>query len=336
MASTVNLQSILNALPQNFHKEMVYLWNRQSRLLGKIPVKSGSGKNAAFVVASSGMQAFPFADGYDVQSAEFTADDKLPAVLSWAQYRSSFSLTSLAVDAAASSQGGAEQLLDLFAESIQEASSIVMSSLNADLDVGPGTGSRLVGLQSALIASGTYAGIDVSANPLMASNVTTSVGTLTEAKLADMETKIFIASGEMPDLIVMTPVLHQKYTTLGLGVTNNLQGVRAKSYNLSVRDDQLFWKDIPVIRDKDMASGTIKMLNSKRMHLQVLPPIPTKDSAVYMIGQGHDGFESKPIPIVIEALAKSGPSSKFMVRTPAIQLVVTKPSAHGLMSGVTV
>ncbi len=332
---TVNLAYILASLPVTFDQHMQNLWNREARLLGRIPVKSGHGQNCAFIVNVGGQTATTFADGYDIQTAEYGSDVYVPAALDWAQYRSSFVLTARAIDVAASSRGGAEELMNLFAEHIFECSTSIMSKLNSDLDAGAGTSDSLLGLAASLVTSGSYAGISSDTYPLIKSNVTAVNGALTSAALAAMETKIFIASGKMPNLIVMTPALHEKYTALGLGTINTVSGIPYNQFNLSVRDDGVFWKGIPVIRDKDMASGTVKMLNTDYLHVKVLPPVPTKDSVVYQLGSMEDGAGNTGLPIIIESLAKSGPSSKFTVRTPSLQLVVPRPNAHGLMTGCT-
>ncbi len=317
---------------------MSNLWNREARTLGRIPVKEGHGQNCAFVVNVGGQSARTFSDGYDVDSTEYLSDVYLPATLSWAQYRSAFSLTARAIDAAASSKGGAAELVDLFMEHIFECSSSLMSQLNSDIDAGAGTSDALLGLSNSIVTSGSYGGIDTTAHPLIKGNVTTSAGALTDQVLAAMETKIFIASGKMPNLIVMTPALHQKYAASLFTAVNYVQGISNSSpLNIGVRDDQVFWKGIPVIRDKDMASGTVKMLNidPSLIHMKILPPVPTKDSVVYQVGAGDDGAGNSGLPIIIEAMAKTGPSSKFTVRTPSLQLCVPRPNAHGILSGVT-
>lgn len=330
-----NLATLLASLPQTFDAHMQDLWNREARTLGRIPVKSGHGQNCAFIVNVGGQTATSFADGYDIQTAEYGSDVYLPATLNWAQYRSSFALTAKAIDVAASSRGGAVELVDLFMQHIFESSTSIMSLLNQDLDVGDGTADTLLGFGDSLVASGSYAGIDSSTYPLIKSNVTGSVGALTSAALAAMETKIFNASGKMPNLIVTTPALHEKYTALGIGVVNTISGIPYNQFNLSVRDDGIFWKGIPIIRDKDAAAGTVKMLNTDYCHFKMVPPVPTKDSVVYQLGAMEDGAGNSGFPIIIESLAKTGPSSKFTVRTPLIQFVVTRPNAHGLMTGVT-
>jgi hypothetical protein len=333
--SIVNLASLVSVLPQGFDEHMKSLWNREARTLKMMNVKEGHGLNVAFIANTGGQQATTFSDGYDVQNSEFLSDVKIPLVLQWAQYRSSFSISQRAIDAAHSSRGGAVELLDLFMQGIFESSTAVMSKLNQDVDAGAGTSDSLLGFSNSVLAAGSYAGQSLTTYPLLAGNVTTAVGALTSDALAAMETKMFNSCGRYADVITMPPALHQKYTALGLGVINNVQGLPAKQYNLSVRDDGVFWKGIPVIRDKDQATGTVRFISLDECHLRMLPPVQAIDSVVYKGITGEDGVSSTGIPLIIESLAKTGPSTKITIRTPSMQFVVTRPNAQGLMTGVT-
>lgn len=213
-------------------------------------------------------------------------------------------------------------------------STSITSKLNQDLDSGTGSANSLVGFANSVISSGSYAGIASASHPLIKGNVTSTAGTMSLDILNAMETKLFNAAGILPDVIMMDPATHQSFTKLNLGVVNVVQGVAAPRYNLSVRDDGVFWKGVPVLRDKDQTAGTIKFISLSDCHLKVVPPQPTKDSAVFMMGQSTDGAGGGGLPIIVESMAKTGPSVKISVRTPLLQFVVTNPRHQGYVTGV--
>src|SRR6266446_10553582 len=118
-----NLTSISSALSQIFAPQLARQWNRSAVTAALITAQAdglsaGKGKNVAWDVAFSGNTAATVAEGSDVADGELASDTNTAAVLNWAHYRSSFKVSETELDAAASSVGVANALMDLFGERI--------------------------------------------------------------------------------------------------------------------------------------------------------------------------------------------------------------------------
>jgi hypothetical protein len=145
-----NLAAISAALSQVFAPDLERQYNRLAVTLALIPAERGRGKNAAFDVELSGATADAVEEGSDVAEDEFTTDPLQPATLFWAHYRQSFKLTETEMEAAASSIGSPDVILDMFGERVLNAHHKLASAINQDVLTGTGTNAKgvrnLVGL----------------------------------------------------------------------------------------------------------------------------------------------------------------------------------------------
>lgn len=337
------LSNISNALSQLFEEELYKQWNRMAVTAGMIPAKPGRGKNAAWDVEFSGATASTVAEGADVQESEFQTDVDQPAVLNWAHYRSSFKVSETEIDAAASSMGTADALMDIFGDRLLGSAAKVAQAINVDLWTGTGTdgsgNATIIGLtQGPIETTGTYAGILRSSFSEWQGNKLANGGTarpLSFDLLYQLEQQIFTNSGEAPSVIITTPAIFRKYAALFEQVRRlTTDGMGPLEYRAGA--ETLFWKGIPVIRDRNAAAGTLAMLTPHYIESKFLPRQMSPADAVQMNMQqleGSNGREVKNmtgIPARVALLAKTGDSIKASVKT-TLQMLVKRPNAQGLI-----
>ena len=326
-----SLSAISSALSLTFDKKLARQWNRMARTISMLDAKPGNGKSVNWDVSLSGQTAATHTEGADVSSGEFLIDVKAPAILSWGLYRNAFGLTEHQLEAALNSKDSAEQLMQLLEESVYESVAALANKLNVDLFAGDGTSNALVGLDSSLITSSTYAGINVGTYPVFASTVNAN-GAVPRALTVDLmntvEAAIFTASGHRPDFWVTTPALHAKYKGLFEPI-RRVVGDSPGAYDTGVQDDMTYFMGVPVIRDKDCPAGKMYALNKSAVDMAYMPPAQFGDSLSFSVkmGAGSNGEEDEQtgIPFKIQALAKTGDSVKFFIRT-ACQLRVRHPN----------
>ena len=354
---------IAAALSQTFAAKIARQYNRVTMLasvIGSEGAVQGNAKNIAWDVIAgtgpvdsdgyhSGQMATAYNEGTAVAENEFTVDPIVPAILPWGLYRASFSVTDQEFDTANVSKAMADAAsFKLFEERFLSACTKLASVQNVDLWSGTGTAvgglyvgaPNIVGLSTALAASGTYAQLAVSDYPEWASNVLANGGVsrpLTFDLLAQLESEIFVACSEKPDLIVCSPGVWRKYSILfePLRRFNDSQGL----YNTSV--DELQWRGIRIVRDKDAPVGTLVMLNKQHLTKVFLPSSENSMQDVFKVrdemGVGFNGdatFTDMSVPFRLIPLARSGDYSNFMVKS-TLQLKVTRRNSMGVISDIS-
>lgn len=345
------LSDISNALSQNFAPDLARQWNRSAVLAGLVAaaaeVMPGNGKNVAFDTEFSGASASTVAEGSDVTDGELASDVNVPAILSWAHYRSSFKVSETELDAAASSMGVASALLDLFGERIMGSGAKLSRLVNTDMWTGDGTdGSgnpQLVGFTGgALDATGTYAGILRSSYAEWAGNVLENSGTpraLTLDLMYSADQQIFVASGEQATHIVTSPGVYRKYAELFESV-RRVVGDGQSAMSMGSGAASLFWKGIPVLRDPNCPAGTILFFNAPHVKAKYLPRLSDPRSAVTerMMqlegGNGGSKLDVTRIPCRVAILAKTGDSVKASLKA-TIAMCVTRPNAFAVIKDVS-
>lgn len=339
------LSDLSDALSQTFAPELYKQWNRMAVLASMIEAQRGLGKNAAFDTEFSGATAATVAEGADVSDGELASDVNVPAVFDWCHYRSSFKMSETEIDAAASSIGSADALMDLFADRVMGCGAKIASLINADLYTGDGTdgsgNNQLIGLfGGALEASGLYGTINRSTYTEWKGNVLdASSGPLTMDLLYHLEQLIFVASGERPSMIVASPGIYRKYAGLFESVRRlSTDGRGPLQYNAGA--DELFWKGIPVVRDKDCGTGKLAMLTPRHFKVKYLPRVQNPMDAVLrqdaaVVGSnGSDVKTVTGIPMRIAILAKTGDSVKCSLKA-TIAMCNTRPAASGYITGIS-
>ena len=354
---------IASALSQRFASDIARQYNRVTHLAAALKSEGavqGNAKNVAWDVVLGdsyngfGQDALAFPEGTAMASTEFTTDSIVPAVLPWGLYRNGFSVTDHEFDMAVVSGGSATAVsVGLLRERILSATGKLASLQNVDLFSGTGSSvggiyagaPNVIGLGTALAASGTYAGIAVANYASWASNVLANGGVarpLTFDLMAQLESEIFNACSEKPDLIVCSTNVWRKYSALfePLRRFNDAKNM----YDTSV--DELEWRGIRIIRDKDApeaaGKGSMFFLNTNHITKVYLPPSDMSRQDVFKVqdqslaGTNGDGVTTdSSVPVRIIPLARTGDFMNFMVKS-TVQLKVTRRNALGVISDISI
>lgn len=346
-SSPVVLSSVTNALATIFEDQIAQQFNRSVVLMQLLPVKDGSQKQLAWTpefAVSSQDNSGAIAEGADVTA--YSDDAIVPATLPWTNYSEAFSVSGLAL-AAAAATGNPAELMDLFAEKLDRAVMRLAKKLGSDIYSGNGGASPaqisgLVHSSGPLVASGSYANVATATYSAWASNVLANgaVGRdLTVQLMRDTRVAIYNASGERPDLIVCDATQHERYGSL-LGPSRRyMQDVHVRGQRIVLDGgyQALDFDGIPVIADINCPSGKMLFLNTKYVMLRQLPPasmpmgissatIRLHGSAEEQLGQSSTGLVAR-----INLLAITGDAYKFqLILYP--QLQCRRPNACGVLA----
>jgi hypothetical protein len=338
------LSTVSSALSQLYAPKLVSQFNRLSVLTAALPKKVGKGKNVAWDVHFSAGTAASYSDGADVST--YDVDTPVAATLSWGLYRTSFSVSGLAQAAAASSVGSAAELMALIETNAATKGMKLASTLNADFFTGT---SAIVGLESAVAGSGTYAGVVPGTYSEWVSSELANGGVsraLTKSLLDNLEEDIYEACGMAPDLIVTTPAIARKYESLldansrWVVPTGDISAVQSGNGARSVLNDHsgftgLAYKGIPIFRDRNCPAGKLFMLNRSFIDIEVLPQPGTNTATVEKAKElaGEWGANALGMLARIEAMAKTGDSDKFTMKV-YCQMAVRRRNAHGILKDI--
>lgn len=339
MADTPQTLALL-VLEQKYRGNIIRQINRRSVLLKALRLVPGGGKNVAWTVEGSGAVAENYTDGAD--AANFGSDSQQAAVLNWALERANFRVTDLARRAAASSETP-QGVQDLVGRNMENASAALASRLNSELFVGPGTGTRVCGLDEAIgDNANTYAGIDRSNadNAFWRPYVIDpgSSTTLTLAQIRKDLGTIYDQCGEQPDVAMCSTDVFNTVVNLFEATRRRVQDIQTArgivkldaGYGAVEVDGCMF------LKDKDAAANTIYYLNSNYVEIEYLPPDPKLLNELRNLGMEmpmDDGYGAFPLGILCEKLAKTGPSDKYECLA-NLQLAVRKPRSCGVRLNV--
>jgi hypothetical protein len=341
------LSSFAAALSEEFGLRVFKQMNRKAVLLSKIAKVAGGGPNCAWDVKFSGAAAGAFTEGAAVNSTTDLAQDiNVPATLAWGLYRSNFGMSGLARAVAAASRQSPRDLLDRVADDLDGSASKLGSVINAALYTGSGAG-NIIGLQTALATTGSYAGIAKATYAEWAGNVETngSARALTKPLMDAIERKCYVASGEQPNLWICSPGVAQKYeglfdaNTRNVVIINDLANQSKPSGGGLVKTETgatgLFYKGHEIFRDKDCPTGHLFALNTD--HLQVVFVPAVLDNSTGSVSTSESLADERGMPVGLMAhfqrLAKEGDSDRYsLVIYP--QLKLTKVNAHGMIDQI--
>lgn len=338
------LSNLSGALAQTYGTELVRIWNRAAVLLSMVSVKPGFGKNLAWNAISSGASAASFAEGADVST--YAYDPAQAATLSWGQYQSAFQISNLEIQAAASTLAGGnpEELRNIVMERMFDSAAKMASVINADLFAGTGSdlssNPTIIGLDTAGLATGTYAGIDKSSVTEWQGNVLSNGGTkrsLTVDLLNNLEQNIFTNSGESPDLIVCSPGVWRKYAGLFESIRRvpTEGGGGVSTYDTMA--SRLAYKGIPIVRDRNATANSLYMLNTNYLELRPLPQVASKDGVIVtsqMLPSSNGKMSGMTsLPVFMYPLARTGSAIKFVIEV-YLQMAMRRPNAFGILKDI--
>lgn len=314
MWDLTQIQQVLNQL---YGPVIADQLNQQTVTLGMLPKSIGEGKNIAFPVKLvRGTSAGSYASGADISGND--NDTEQPAVLQWKRYKAEFKVTGEVIAAAASNMGQ-PAYANMLGKVIMDATKNLGKKLNTDI-FGDGTGNGgldLDGLAVALADSGTYAGLSRSTYPLWRGNVLANGGTaraLTVDLMRVAERLVFENSGAMPDLIVTSPRIHDKFEAL----FDNLKRFPGDVANPRIEGSTmgLFFRGIPIVRDAQCPAGQMFFITRDSLSFEQLMPVDMLDGIELVQGRKPIMNDSGDIgmQVAIEMLGKTGDAYKGFVK----------------------
>ncbi|MEO8095796.1 MAG: phage major capsid protein, partial [Pseudolysinimonas sp.] len=227
---------------------------------------------------------------------------------------------------------------------------VLASKIDADCFSGSGA-NAIIGLNTAIGATGTYANISRSTYTEWKGNVISNSGVardLAKWQLDALEAAIFDACGMPPNVIVCSAAAARKYenmfdsqTRVVLNARDLAVGAQANALGNMAIDvggfTGLSYKGMPVFRARNCQAGRIYMLNTTQMELQTVPFGRRNTSGnVERITLTTGGAQRKDLGglnVAIEALAKTGDADKYTVKLYP-QLKVIRPNANGWLDDV--
>jgi len=337
------LTNISSALPQLYGDQVVRQWNRVARLAGLIPVKPGKGKNVAWDVEFSGAAAATYTEGSDVST--YAQDPIVPATLDFGWYRSTFSLSDLEVAIAKQSKDAPAALMDIMGERMVGSISKLSSTINAALFTGAGGSGEILGLLGGVLANtGSYAGVyRTTGGTNYTEWMSTILGNssvdraLTVDLMAQLEQSIFEDSGTTPTFYVCSPGVYRKYSGL-FETIRRVEGDGRGPMVYGTGAAELFYKGVPVFRDKDCTAKYMIAVNTDFLEIEVVgqPIDPTAVSNGTQSAVSSNGQNAAPlqIPVTVQPLAKLGDSQRFQTKV-YIQLKCTRPNTMGYINDIS-
>ncbi|HEY2517077.1 MAG TPA: phage major capsid protein [Polyangiaceae bacterium] len=346
--------AINSALSTTFSRRLRRQWNRAARtakLIRMVPARGqGFGKQIGWDVAFSGAAANNFQEGSAIGATETAQDINVPAVLGFGMYRSAFQLSNLEVKQAKASIANAVELGRIVVERLDGSLTKIASAINADIFSGTGSGldyqsnpaPNIVGLTTALAASGAYAGISKATFSEWAGNVLGNGGVprpLTQDLLYNADQLIFNASGkETQRVIVADSGSYRKYAGLFETIKRVVVGPNGEVPRFEGGARELSWNGMPVLRDRNAETGTLKMLTLDDLELNPLVDVVDEDLDG-LVKQAalpsSNGEETDELPIMVDVypLGRVG-SSIEMVAEVYIQLKVERINSHCIIQDI--
>lgn len=341
MADTVQTSSLI-VIAQNYKDDIVRQINRTATALKLFPASAGEGPGVALVAQGSGVVAESFAEGAD--AANFGSDSQVAVTIPWARYRGNIHVTGTALAVAASSRTP-EGNVRLWARNMVDAVTGVAKLIDTDFFTGSG-GNGLVGLDTAIgSASNTYGGVDRSqpANAFWRPTVSDSASAaLTFAQIRSDLSAIKIASGQRPDVALVSPATYNKIASLydpqKMYVYQVVDKVWLAGRSASLLEGGaggLSFDGCVFVEDAFCPDSTIYYLNSEFVKVEFCRLDMSNlggDEAASL--QMVDGLgDSVPLGMSFEMLAKNGDSERAMMKVYP-QLAVLKPSACGVRKNI--
>jgi hypothetical protein len=269
-----------------------------------------------------------------------------PATIAWGQYRSTFQLSNLELNAARANIANATELEKILEERFFDACAKITSKMNQDAISGTGTDGggnpTIVGITSALTATGTYANISQGSFSEWAGNVNANGSvprSLTLDLLAKAEQSQYTSSGSSAEILLCTPGIKTKYE----GLFNAIQRIMGPAgggviQRMDGSSEDLFWRGKPIIRDKDMPTGTLAGLVASEIELRVLPWAAVPDGVNVTVRDliSSNGEMSKNLGAFVNVypLARTGSAVKFVAEI-YCQLKVKRRNQHFLVQDIS-
>ena len=323
--SVVATAQIASALTTIFEDRIASQINRATVLLQVLPVGNGTtGKNITWAARFGTAVGAARAEGADVVT--FDNDDKIPASLEYGTYDTAFSVTGKAMAMAAAARNP-DEIANLFVDELGDSIERLAKGVAQDLWTGSGAANFIFGLLASggpLSNTGTYAGIDRAVRTQWQSNVNANGGVpraLTFDVMRALRLQIYRASGIKPDLIVTTPELYNKYSTLFGQQRRWVTDIRLRGQQIVLDGGftMLELDGIPILEDVDCPAGNMVMLSTSTVRVLQLPDqVNTANQSMAMVavmGTPEDqlGQPTGKLTARIHALGPKGDAYPFQL-----------------------
>ena len=340
------LTLLTNALSQELRPEVVRTINRTSVAMHLLRVVPGSGKNESWDIETDGAVAETYTEGADVSN--YGTDAVQPATLNRARYRSNFSITGDAQDAAMTSSSPAG-LMRPVKRNFDNSLARLSSFMNIDVYAGGG-GNAMVGLDTALRDDNTYATIDRTNgdNAGFRGNLI-DPGTSTTVSIdqirRDIGDTIYTKSGDavgQVDIALCKPniwyALAAKFDP-GRRWTDSFKEMDLNRGRIVLNGsvEAILIDGCYFIKDKDATANRIYYLNSRYVEVvafqQVNDALWPKTSEMQEMDL-NDGGGAMPFGLKVYEIARTGDARKATLQIKP-QLVVRRPNACGMRLNVS-
>lgn len=339
------LADVKVALTDYFSPRLVRQINRTAMMLNLLPVKPadpGQGQAITWGIKTSGATAAAVADGGAAPTANF--DKRAKATLAYGDYQSQVTETGQAIAAAAHSLTP-DDMIDLIAGDIEDAGDAIASQINKDFWVqGTTAGSVLpvTSFASAVALTGTYGGVDKSANPLWQGGALLANGGVPRALTLDLirqGRRGVRTNGGAVDLYVCDLTTFDRYGGLIDPQRRYVDQVRTSKgiVTLDAGYKALEFEGATFIGDKDAPAGTLIGLTTKWVEWRYLPKDQDLAGIMQQVasGQYEENAEKFPagLPIAVLPLARTGDAENFL---PVVypQLVIRRPNQQFMISDI--
>lgn len=340
--ATVTYSAIAASLTTKFRQQIESQINRATISLQLLPKSDDAdGKEVRWATSFGTAVGTARAEGADVST--FNNDDKVPAILDYANIDDAFAITGKAIRAAAAA-GNPAQLAALFKEQMKDSTERLAKGIAGELYTGDGSATHIHGLLAAsgpLALTGTYANIDRSTYPQWASNVLSNGGVaraLSRPLMRRMRRNIFESSGRKPNLILCSPAIHEAYGNTFQQERRYVQEVtlNGQTVKLDAGYAMLEFDGVPVIEDVDCTDGEMLFLDTTCTVIRQLPDVGAGNPAfdtVEVRGTPEHNMGDRPTQISarVNYLSKDGDKVKFQLIT-YLALQARRPNALGRLT----
>jgi hypothetical protein len=343
MASTFS--DVTAVLSTYFTAKLADQRNMSARELGWLNVvPNDSGQAITWSAKFNGTKATTvFAEGSDVDGAEYTKTSKEKATLSYGNYRSPASITDLAAILSFAAEGSPDDMRRLVDSEVNDSLRDITKRIAVDFYTGDGDeggNPTIIGLTGgAALNTGIYAGINRSSQVAWKANILDNGSVnrpITDALLRQAENLVFNASDSAPNMIITTAAIHTKYAGL-FAAPYRINSMGPMPTELGMGTNELSWGGMPVRRSSRAPSGKLFMFNTDDVEFvfprEMLPfaSVP-QNPMVKMLGL--DLKQQYMLPIVVEPLARTGNAQKYNVWT-HVQVRVKNPNRVVTISDIS-
>lgn len=327
----MQLSTISVVLNLIFGEAIETQFRRDALLPNLLPVEYESNSTCTWKAKFEGRNtAAPKAEGYTVQSGDYSTDTRLQASLAWAHYEAYWKVSGTAQRvAAANGQQGENDLLEEIRDAVEElAAKIGDHTYSGNVTDTP---VEIEGLARAVDSTGTYAGIAQSSYSGWASGEN-SIATA-DLSINNIRTKLFRpfkdATGRMPSIVTCNGTLFDavvslfdEKTTIQVTTITTADGRQVDIGKLGFRG--IMVDGVPFIEDRHCTANTFYALDLSVLSYRQTPPTWTnmdpgqlQGMIKQVTGQVVDVSEiaqmlaaaKKRLTFQVNALAKNGDAS---------------------------